>query len=196
MEYIWRNNFNSSDESPCWLWVAVYCTRSAWWIVCWNVYVVFTCLRQVRVEFVCTGLPLTPSQHCTHTHTHVCYIEPLGSDGSKIDSDLNHSDSDSHTHVHTHTVWSYTVMYCLQRGFDHQGDGFVFFLWRHPATHSARHTHKLKWLVAWNAARADRAESGSRLFASYRTVSTRQTILAITSRLSRNFLYRFSPFYV
>ena len=27
-------------------------------------------VKNVRVELVCTGLPLTPSQHCTHTHTH------------------------------------------------------------------------------------------------------------------------------
>ena len=150
VEYIQQNNFNLCDESPCWLWVAVYCTKSAWWIVCWNVYVMFACLRQVRVKFVCTGLPLTPSQHCTHTHTHththtcthVCYIEPLGSDGSKIDSD---SQSFwfwfTHTHTHTHAVWSYAVMYCLQRGFGHRGDGFVFFFSDGTLQHTEIVTH-------------------------------------------------------
>ena len=194
MEYIWRNNFNSSDESPCWLWVAVYCTRSAWWIVCWNVYVVFTCLRQVRVEFVCTGLPLTPSQHythTTHTHTHthtcthVCYIEPFGSDGNKIDSD---SQSFwfwfTHTYTHTHTQSMVLHSYVLPaKRLWSSGWWVRFFLWRHPATHWDCHTHNLKWPVAWNVAWADRAESGSRRFASCRTVSTHQTILTITSRL-------------
>ena len=51
---------------------------------------------------------------------------------------LNHSDSDSHTH--THRVWSYTVMYCLQRGFDHRGDGFVFFS-DGPLQHTELVTH-------------------------------------------------------
>ena len=153
VENIWRNNFNFSDESPCCLWVAVYCTIYAWWVVCWSVYVVFTCLCQVRVKFLFTGIPLTLSLCCTHTHT---------------------------THTYTHTdsrVWLCTackealvsrVMFCRQC--------------------SAAP-------VAWNAASADRAESGSRWFASCRRVSTRQTILAITSRLSWNFWYRFSSFH-
>ena len=109
-------------------------------------------------------------QHCTHTHTH----------------------------THTHTQYGPTQLCtaCREALIIGVMGLFVFFLWRHPATHWACHTHNLKWLVAWNAAWADGAESGSRQLASCRTVSSHQTILTITSRLSRNFLYRFSPFHV
>ena len=113
MEYIRRNNFNSSDESPCWLWVAVSCTRSAWWIVCWNVYVVFTCLRQVRVEFVCTGLPTLHSHTHTHTHTHSMalhsYVLPAERLWSLVWWVCLFFFSDGtlqHTELVTHTTWS------------------------------------------------------------------------------------------
>ena len=59
-----------------------------------------------------TALSLTHTHTHTHTHTctHVCYIEPLGSDGSKIDSDsqsfwfwFTHTHTHTHTHTQTHT---------------------------------------------------------------------------------------------
>ena len=47
----------------------------------------------------------------------------------------------THTHTHTHTqqrVWSYTITYCLQRGFGLRGDVLLTVLCN---TLSSSHTH-------------------------------------------------------
>ena len=87
--------------------------------------------------------------------------------------------------LHTHTHIQQRVS--LKKGFGPQGDVLLTALYNtlsSPYTHPELTGHLKCSVSRW-------AEFGSRWFASW-TVSIRQTILAITSRLSQNFWYRFS----